>query len=416
MPTRRHSPHRAGRRPWTQGWLRQLCRDAGAADVGLVEIDRPALGEEAANARRLFPRVRTLVSLVTMSNPDAIRSVSRATANVAWHFNDVELDEVTNRSCAASTTAASARSRRSIGFPMRHEPGQTTWEIAHKLVAVQAGMGHMGINRNVIHPRFGNFVLLETILIDADVDRPRPPAGLQPVQRLQPVRRRLPGRCRPHRRPLRLLRLPAAQLPRVPVRLRGLGHTIADGRLGEAYRSKFTGEETRSMWQSLGFGSKYKSAYCQAVCPAGDDVIGPYMADKAGVAARRRSCRCCARRRPSTSRRGRVPSTSRCATRPSGSATSTTSRGCRRRPTSCSASGTASIRTRAAGVSVGVQLRFAERAVLVTVEDGALVIAELDDRVGPIGGGGHRAARRRLHPAPAPRVVDRRQGTRRPTA
>ena len=35
------------------------------------------------------------------------------------------------------------------------------------------------------------------------------------------------------------------------------------------------------MWQSLGFGPKYKSAYCQAVCPAGDDVIGPYMADRA---------------------------------------------------------------------------------------------------------------------------------------
>ena len=57
--------------------------------------------------------------------------------------------------------------------------------------------------------------------------------------------------------------------------------TIADAGSAEAYRSKFSGEETRSMWQSLSFGSKYKSAYCQAVCPAGDDVIGPYIADKA---------------------------------------------------------------------------------------------------------------------------------------
>jgi len=35
------------------------------------------------------------------------------------------------------------------------------------------------------------------------------------------------------------------------------------------------------MWQSLGFGPNYKAAFCQAVCPAGDDIIGPYMADKA---------------------------------------------------------------------------------------------------------------------------------------
>ncbi|GMQ80239.1 MAG: hypothetical protein BMS9Abin04_198 [Planctomycetia bacterium] len=34
------------------------------------------------------------------------------------------------------------------------------------------------------------------------------------------------------------------------------------------------------MWQSLSFGANYKAAYCLAVCPAGEDVIGPYLADK----------------------------------------------------------------------------------------------------------------------------------------
>jgi hypothetical protein len=34
------------------------------------------------------------------------------------------------------------------------------------------------------------------------------------------------------------------------------------------------------MWQSLGFGPNYKAAYCLAVCPAGEDVIGPYLASK----------------------------------------------------------------------------------------------------------------------------------------
>jgi hypothetical protein len=36
------------------------------------------------------------------------------------------------------------------------------------------------------------------------------------------------------------------------------------------------------MWQSLSFGANYKAAYCLAVCPAGEDVIGPYLTDKAG--------------------------------------------------------------------------------------------------------------------------------------
>jgi hypothetical protein len=35
------------------------------------------------------------------------------------------------------------------------------------------------------------------------------------------------------------------------------------------------------MLQSLAFEPTYKSAYCMAVCPAGEDVIGAYLTDKA---------------------------------------------------------------------------------------------------------------------------------------
>jgi alkyl sulfatase BDS1-like metallo-beta-lactamase superfamily hydrolase len=35
------------------------------------------------------------------------------------------------------------------------------------------------------------------------------------------------------------------------------------------------------MWQSLAFGPNYKAAYCLAVCPAGDDVIGPFLTNRA---------------------------------------------------------------------------------------------------------------------------------------
>ena len=34
------------------------------------------------------------------------------------------------------------------------------------------------------------------------------------------------------------------------------------------------------MWQSLAFGPNYKSGNCIAVCPAGEDVIGPFLADR----------------------------------------------------------------------------------------------------------------------------------------
>jgi len=34
------------------------------------------------------------------------------------------------------------------------------------------------------------------------------------------------------------------------------------------------------MWQSLSFGANYKAAYCLSVCPAGEDVIGPFLDDR----------------------------------------------------------------------------------------------------------------------------------------
>jgi hypothetical protein len=34
------------------------------------------------------------------------------------------------------------------------------------------------------------------------------------------------------------------------------------------------------MWQSLSFGANYKAAYCMSVCPAGEDVIGPWLANR----------------------------------------------------------------------------------------------------------------------------------------
>jgi Fe-S-cluster-containing hydrogenase component 2 len=56
--------------------------------------------------------------------------------------------------------------------------------------------------------------------------------------------------------------------------------TVADSRDGLNYRQRVKDAETVSMWQSLAFGPNYKAAYCMAVCPAGEDVIGSYLASK----------------------------------------------------------------------------------------------------------------------------------------
>ena len=55
---------------------------------------------------------------------------------------------------------------------------------------------------------------------------------------------------------------------------------IVDSKSPLEYRRRIIESETSSFWQSLSFGPNYKSAYCLAVCPAGEEVIGPYLDDK----------------------------------------------------------------------------------------------------------------------------------------
>src|SRR5947207_600791 len=52
--------------------------------------------------------------------------------------------------------------------------------ISHKPVAVAAGLGQMGIHRNVIHPKFGNFILLGTVLVDAEISEYSHPVVYNP--------------------------------------------------------------------------------------------------------------------------------------------------------------------------------------------------------------------------------------------
>ncbi len=56
--------------------------------------------------------------------------------------------------------------------------------------------------------------------------------------------------------------------------------TVADSRNGLDYRRRVNDSESISMWQSLSFGANYKAAYCMAVCPAGEDVVGQFLKSK----------------------------------------------------------------------------------------------------------------------------------------
>jgi hypothetical protein len=57
-------------------------------------------------------------------------------------------------------------------------------------------------------------------------------------------------------------------------------HTVAASGSVDRYRNKVSDAETVSLWQSLSFGANYKAAYCLAVCPAGEEVIAPFLGNR----------------------------------------------------------------------------------------------------------------------------------------
>lgn len=262
-------------------WLRTLCLDAGADDIGFVEIDRPEIADQRDDILAVFPRTKTLVSFVCRMNREPIRSAARSVANLEFHDTGDHVNEVARTIVAALEQRGVRALNPAMGFPMEMDrfPGKL-WVVSHKPVAVAAGLGQMGIHRNVIHPKFGSFILLGTILLDAEVTAHDRPIDYNPCVECKLCVAACPvgaigadgyfnfSACYTH------------NYREFMGGFTDWVETIAASGDAQAYRQKVSDPESVSMWQSLSFGANYKSAYCLAVCPAGEDVIGPFLTDR----------------------------------------------------------------------------------------------------------------------------------------
>src|ERR1041384_1321485 len=104
--------------PLDAAWLRQLCLDAGADDVGFVEVDRPALAQERPHIQRAFPHARSLISIVLRMNRDNVRSPARSVANSEFHHTGDEVNDVARHISAALERAGIRAMSPAMGFPM----------------------------------------------------------------------------------------------------------------------------------------------------------------------------------------------------------------------------------------------------------------------------------------------------------
>lgn len=263
------------------GWLRQVCLDAGADDVGFVSVDRSEVDNQRADVLSAFPRTRTLVSLVFRMNRGPVRGPSRSASNVEFHSTTEHANLAARAVVRRLEDAGVDALNPAAGFPMEMDrfPGKI-WVVSHKPVAVAAGLGRIGVHRNVIHPKFGSFVILDTVLVAADVTEEGRPVDFNPCLSCKLCVAACPvGAIKPDG----YFDFSACVTHNYKEFLGGFTEwaaTVADAGSGTEYRKRVTESESASMWQSLSFGANYKAAYCLAVCPAGEDVITPFLEDR----------------------------------------------------------------------------------------------------------------------------------------
>lgn len=263
------------------GELRRLCLEAGADDVGFVSIDRPEVAGDREDVLKALPAARTLISFVLRMNRGNVQSPLRSVANTEFHQTGHEVDALGHRLVKALEDRGIQALHPAMSFPMEMDrwPGKI-WVVSHKLVAVAAGLGAMGIHRNVIHPRFGNFVALGTVITAAEVSEQTRPVEYNPCLECKLCVAACPvgaigadgafnfSACYTHN----YREFMGGFVDWVE------GLAESDGKLD--YRRRTSDSETVSLWQSLSYGGNYKAAYCMAVCPAGDDVLAPFLTDR----------------------------------------------------------------------------------------------------------------------------------------
>jgi epoxyqueuosine reductase QueG len=265
--------------------LKAIAKECGADDAGLVDIKRETMKPYRKDLEWTMPGVKTILVLAWGLSQAQIQSQAHSLADIEFKHGWVNANE-SARAIAEKIRQAGAKAlHMPAGFPFETSrwPGGV-WLTADKIFAVEGGLGHMGINRLLLHPKKGAAVVLGSLLIDRECDAYEQPLDYNPCVEC--------GLCLSVC-PVGAVRkggfdFMACYTHNYRERLGGFQNwieQIAASKSAADYRSRVSDAETITMWQNLAIGAQTRCDRCMAVCPAGEMAIGSYLENRKGYIA-----------------------------------------------------------------------------------------------------------------------------------
>ena len=261
--------------------IKKICLDAGADDVGFVYLDSDALQKDREGILHVYPLTRSIISVITANNRENIQSPARYVANEEFHHTGDRTSSVSREILRRLNRLGMRGVVVNKGWPMAMEryPGKI-WDVSHKIMAVEAGLGHMGINRLVLHPKYGSCVQLESILVNGVMDEYDHPLEENPCIKCNLCAAVCPTGAITKDQPFDFMACITHTYRDNFAGFNNLVEAIVTSQNMEEYCSHFDDRETGFMWQSLMFRMSYRCSYCMAVCPAGEEVKPVYLENK----------------------------------------------------------------------------------------------------------------------------------------
>ena len=269
-----HIPPRFVRSPVPLAELRRRILEIGVDDVGFVSVDHPALAHELEEIRYVYPHARTLIVMIGEENKAAMQSRYLPSANHElyeceerlFHWGHAVVKLVQSLGGAGLTTT--------IGWPQEVSQrwADKIWPLSHKLAAQAAGLGIIGTSRNFLHPRYGAYCLIDTVLTNLELEAHEYEEAHRPLDW----------------NPCLECNLCVASCPTDAIKADGefdffacYNHTYRDSipgfldlvrDLSEAkpkrFEHRWSDAEVAALWQSMAFRVEYRCFNCVATCPA----------------------------------------------------------------------------------------------------------------------------------------------------